>query len=201
MKTACLMRIEALSLVLLFLHVVAIGQSVSLPKSQHDKPVAIQAEILNFSAGRSPEAILFDGTDIWVANQFSDNLMKLSARDGSNLGTFPTGTRPVALAYDGENIWVANKFSDNVMKFRARDGNLLDTIQVGKAPEGLAFDGSNIWVANGGDGTVTKLRPSDGASCTYIVGRRAWRQPKRPAVKPAFRFELCSEQITHLIPP
>lgn len=37
--------------------------------------------------------------------------MKLSASDGTILGTFPTGNKPVALAYDGENIWVANKFS------------------------------------------------------------------------------------------
>ena len=68
----------------------------------------------DFAVGRSPDAILFDGTNIWVANQLGDNLMKLNASDGSNLGTFPTGTRPVALAYDGENIWVANKFSNNV---------------------------------------------------------------------------------------
>ena len=78
--------------------------------------------------------------------------MKLSASDGSNLGTFPTGNKPVALAYDGENIWVANKFSHNVMKLRASDGSLVDTIKVGRSPEALLFDGNSVWVANGEEG-------------------------------------------------
>src|SRR5687768_16713938 len=59
----------------------------------------------DFAVGRRPDAILFDGANIWVANELGDSVMKLSASDGSNLGTFPTGTRPVALAYDGESIW------------------------------------------------------------------------------------------------
>jgi DNA-binding beta-propeller fold protein YncE len=122
------------------------------------QPPVAATQTTDFAVGRSPSAILFDGTNIWVANQLSDNLMKLSASDGSNLGTFPTGTRPVALAFDGANIWVANKFSNNVMKVRASDGVLLETIKVGRAPEALLFDGSSVWVANGGDNTVTKLR-------------------------------------------
>ncbi|HXQ36775.1 MAG TPA: hypothetical protein VN843_22370, partial [Anaerolineales bacterium] len=77
--------------------------------------------------------------------------MKLSASDGSNLGTFPTGSRPVALAYDGESIWVANRFSNNVMRLQASDGSLVETIKVGKGPEALLFDSGSIWVANGED--------------------------------------------------
>ena len=91
----------------------------------------------DFAVGRKPNAILFDGANIWVANQQGDSVMKLSASDGSNLGTFPTGSRPIALAYDGENIWVANKLSNNVMKLRASDGSLIETIKVGRGPEAL----------------------------------------------------------------
>ncbi|HEU4714821.1 MAG TPA: hypothetical protein VFS76_24890, partial [Pyrinomonadaceae bacterium] len=53
----------------------------------------------DFPVGQRPEALLFDGSNVWVANQQSDSLMKLRASDGLNLGTFETGTRPVALTY------------------------------------------------------------------------------------------------------
>ena len=129
-------------------------------------------QAIDFSVGRRPEALLFDGNNVWVANQQSDSLTKLRASDGLNLGTFETGTRPVALTYDGTHVWVANKMSNNVMKFLAKDGSLVATIGVGQQPEGLAFDGKDVWVANGGENTVTKLRLSDGASCTYKVGLR-----------------------------
>ena len=109
---------------------------------------------IDFEVGRRPQALLFDGSHIWVANQQSDNLMKLRASDGLNMGTFATGTRPVALTYDGTHVWVANKMSNNVMKFLAKDGSLVATIAVGQQPEGLAFDGKDVWVANGGDNSV-----------------------------------------------
>src|SRR5262245_10834629 len=108
---------------------------------------AKQQQSVDFEVGRRPEALLFDGTNIWVANQMSDNLMKLRASDGLNIGTFETGTRPVALTYDGTHVWVANKMSNNVMKYLAKDGSLVATITVGQQPEGLAFDGKDVWVA------------------------------------------------------
>jgi hypothetical protein len=62
---------------------------------------ARDVQSMAFEVGRRPEALVFDGNHIWVANQQSDSLMKLRAIDGMNLGTFPTGTRPDALTYDG----------------------------------------------------------------------------------------------------
>src|SRR5215216_5645128 len=69
-------------------------------RSNITRQAQVASQTTDYAVGRSPAAILFDGTNIWVANQLSDNLMKLSASDGSNLGTFPAGTRPVALAFD-----------------------------------------------------------------------------------------------------
>src|ERR1051326_6424490 len=120
-------------------------------ESAKSQPIVLQS--IDFEVGRRPEAMMFDGNNIWVANQHSD-----SPSDGTNLGTFETGARPVALAYDGTHVWVANRMSNNVMKFLAKDGSLVDTIAVGQQPEGLAYDGKDIWITNGGDNTVTKLR-------------------------------------------
>ena len=124
--------------------VFAIGAlTICFSQTQSDttkQPQVPPTQKTDFPVGRKPDAILFDGANIWVANQLGDSLMKLSASDGSNLGTFPTGSKPVALAYDGENIWVANKLSNNVMKLRASDGSLIETIKVGRGPEALLFD-------------------------------------------------------------
>jgi DNA-binding beta-propeller fold protein YncE len=102
--------------------------------------------------GSQPMGVSFDGANIWVANEFSNNVTKLRASDGATLGTFAV-MRPFGVAFDGANIWVTG---GNVTKLRASDGTVLGTFAVGEAPRGVAFDGANIWVADE-DGTVSKL--------------------------------------------
>src|SRR5271165_1916283 len=102
-----------------------------------------------FSVGSGPQGVAFDGANIWVANSGSDNVTKLRAADGANLGTFSVGIRPQGVAFDGANIWVANNGSADVTKLRAADGANLGTFSVGSRTQGVVFDGANIWVANG----------------------------------------------------
>ncbi len=111
----------------------------------------------SFTAGFAPFGVAFDGANIWVANNGSNNVTKLRPSDGSTLGTFTVGTGPKGVAFDGANIWVANTGSNNVTKLRASDGTVLGTFTVGGGPFGVAFDGANIWVANFCSGTVSKL--------------------------------------------
>ncbi|HTD22831.1 MAG TPA: hypothetical protein VK738_09275 [Terriglobales bacterium] len=137
---------------------------------QH-KAALLQWYRQDFGVGSNPIAIAFDGVNIWVANQVSNNVTKLRASDGALQGSFFTGATPVGLAFDGANIWVANTGGNNVRKLRASDGANLGTFSVGSAPRGVAFDGANIWVTNNGANTVTKLRASDGANQgTFAVG-------------------------------
>ena len=58
----------------------------------------------------------FDGANIWVTNVGSNNVTKLRASDGTNLGTFPVGGNPPGVAFDGANIWVTNSNSGTVTK-------------------------------------------------------------------------------------
>ncbi|AUB81634.1 hypothetical protein THSYN_12135 [Candidatus Thiodictyon syntrophicum] len=58
--------------------------------------------------GRNPQAIAFDGANVWVANWSGDTITKLRASDGAVLGTYTTGLGPSAVAFDGANVWVAN---------------------------------------------------------------------------------------------
>ena len=106
----------------------------------------------------------FDGANIWVTNDNSNNVTKLRASDGAVLGTFAVGSSPTGVAFDGANVWVANYSSNNVTKLRASDGSVLGTFAAGSAPFGVAFDGANVWVATGNN-TVSKLRAWRGVRC------------------------------------
>src|SRR5688572_31074403 len=68
--------------------------SVCSAQGQTDTKQDAVTQKTEFAVGRNPDAIVFDGANIWVANQLGDSVMKLSASDGSNLGTFPTGNKP-----------------------------------------------------------------------------------------------------------
>jgi YVTN family beta-propeller protein len=87
------------------------------------------------SVGLGPEGIATDGTNVFVANQFSDTVTKLRASDGSVVGTFSVGHRPVAVAFDGAFFWVANYLSNNVMKVDA-SGVVVATYATGDGPGG-----------------------------------------------------------------
>jgi len=47
-----------------------------------------------YNVGRDPSEITFDGTNIWVTNYGSENLMKLKTADGSVAGTFSLSGGP-----------------------------------------------------------------------------------------------------------
>src|SRR5437016_1620158 len=57
----------------------------------------------SFAVGKSPYGVAFDGANIWVANQSSNNVTKLRASDGVVLGTFAVGSGPSGVAFDGAN--------------------------------------------------------------------------------------------------
>jgi DNA-binding beta-propeller fold protein YncE len=59
--------------------------------------------------------VAFDGANIWVTNEGSNNVTKLS-ETGTTLGTFAAGKNPLSLAFDGANIWVTNQGSNNMSK-------------------------------------------------------------------------------------
>lgn len=118
-------------------------------------------QIGNFSVGGAPIGLVFDGTNIWVANSTDNTVTKMRASDGASLGTFTVGASPRRVAYDGTNIWVSNWNGNSVTKLRASDGALIQTLSMPQRPAGMTFDGANIWISNYDAGTVTKVRASD----------------------------------------
>jgi hypothetical protein len=127
---------------------------------------------INFPVGGAePSGIAFDGANLWVINNGSNNVTKIRPRDGATLGIFGVGNQPWNAAFDGASIWITNTGDNTVTRLQASDGANLGTFNVGSGPRGVAFDGSNIWVTNGSSNTVTKLRARDGANQgTFSVG-------------------------------
>ena len=125
-----------------------------------------------FAVGGGPEAVAFDGSYLWVTNQFTDTVTKMIA-DGSIVGTYGVGERPLGVATDGQSVWVANHDSNTVSRLNAADGGLVSTFPVGQGPGGLAYHDGHLWVANRTANTVMKLQASDGVlEATARVGRR-----------------------------
>jgi hypothetical protein len=116
-----------------------------------------------YAVGTHPQSVCFDGTNIWVTNNGSNNVTKLTAATGAVVGTYSVGTAPVGICYDGTYIWVANSGSNNVTKLTASTGAAVGTYTVGTSPQYLCFDGANIWVTNAGSNNVTRLTASNGA--------------------------------------
>jgi hypothetical protein len=109
-------------------------------------------------AGSYPHGIVFDGHEIWIANENAGALTKLRLTDGAILGTARVGHNPQQLAFDGVSIWVTNYYPNNtVMKLRPRDGVRQHAFGTGTDPEGILFDGTSIWVTNYGSGTISKI--------------------------------------------
>ena len=120
-----------------------------------------------FTVGHGPEDMAFDGTSLWIANFFGNNVTKLQPSTGKVLATFPVGNRPWGVAYDGANVWVTNVLGDSVTKLRASDGKKLAIVPLpfGATAFSVAFDGANIWVVNSGFGQPHVLAPS-----VYVLG-------------------------------
>ena len=107
-----------------------------------------------FPAGDGPSALAFDGENIWVANYFSGNVMKLRAADGAALGTYPTADGAAGLAFDGHNLWVTSASANRVIALR-RDGSVMASYATGQRPHQVLFDGANIWLANTASDSVS----------------------------------------------
>jgi hypothetical protein len=118
--------------------------------------------------GSQPQAIAFDGANIWVPNAGDSTVTELDLI-GIQIRTIPVGTGPGAIAFDGSNMWVSNFTSNNVTKIRVSDGMVVGTYTVGTAPGGIAFDGNNMWIANSGSNSITELRASDGTTLATIA--------------------------------
>ena len=70
----------------------------------------------SFPVADGPNAILFDGENIWVTSDIRNKLTKLRASDGATLFVRDVGDIPRGLAFDGVDVWVSSQLEDTVMR-------------------------------------------------------------------------------------
>ncbi|MFI5360819.1 MAG: hypothetical protein ACHQ49_02520 [Elusimicrobiota bacterium] len=162
------------------------GANIWVANSRDNSVSELRAEdgalVRTLSAGygfRTPTDLVYDGAAVWVTNpavstsgvHAASTVVKLSAADGSLLGTYPAGGYPSAIAFDGANIWMTDQSADSVLELKASDGSFVRKVATGAGPAGLAFDGRNIWTGNITDNTLTVISAADGAVLgTHLTG-------------------------------
>jgi hypothetical protein len=109
---------------------------------------------LNFT----PIGILFDGSNLWVANRNNNEVVKYQ-RDFTEIGRYPVGCIPERMLFDGEHLWITGPGGNAVCKLRVSDGSLLGNLTVagtGLRTIAMVFDGINTWTGTA-DGSLFKL--------------------------------------------
>jgi len=127
-----------------------------------------------------PVGIAFDGTDMWVTNNYTSTVTEFNASNGAWIQTLRNGPygfkHPTGIAFDGTHLWVANSANDSLTEFDAKDGSWVRTISNSPTsygfnfPTGIAFDGTHLWVTNENGASVTEIKPSDGTLVQSLSG-------------------------------
>jgi hypothetical protein len=120
-------------------------------------------DVQTFSAGfNQPKGILYDGSNIWVADNGANQLKKLNS-DGTVAQSITVGNRPLFPIFDGTNIWVPNYADSSVTIVRASTGAVLATLTGNGLdhPSSAAFDGQRILVTNFGNDSVSLWKATD----------------------------------------
>lgn len=107
-----------------------------------------------FTPGIKPFDILWDGSNLWVADNGDNTLKRIDTLNGVVLESIPTGGFGTdELLFDGTNIWVSN-FSNNSITVVRAVGGLRGTVLAMltgnglDGPLGMAFDGERVLVCN-----------------------------------------------------
>jgi S-layer family protein len=110
------------------------------------------------------EGIIYDGTNIWVTENFDDSIKKLNSQ-GTILQSVSVGLDPHHPVFDGTNIWVPNGISSTVTVVRASTGAVLATLTLPgnglNTPIQAAFDGERILVTNFSGNSASLWKASD----------------------------------------
>ena len=134
---------------------------VAVYAGYHDVIDDSKEKIMHKAVGSTAVAVSPSGDEIYVTNNYSDDISVLDAEASAYSHTITAGNFPMGLAVtpDGKNLLVANKDDDNVMIVDTGKTQNKDFIAVGDGPWGIAVNpaGTRAFVANYYDDTVSIL--------------------------------------------
>ena len=130
--------------------------------------VAAKVTMTNYSVPGNPEAIGFDGTNMWTANYGGGSVSKITP-SGVVTTYGGLGGSPSGVAFDGTNIWVSNYGGGSVSKITPSGAT--STYSVSGGPNDIAFDGlGHMWTANYSGNSVSEISSTGTVMHTYNVG-------------------------------
>jgi YVTN family beta-propeller protein len=119
----------------------------------------VDAEVASVTpVGARPLGLAASFGAIWVANNTSNSVSRISVADGSVIATTPVEEGPFGVAADETDVWVTSYFADTLTRFDARTGRRTGAMHLGDAPSGIAVSGDWIAAVSNGSNSVSLLR-------------------------------------------
>ena len=114
-------------------------------------------QMITYNIGKTSYGVVSDGKNIFLANQYEENAMKMDP-NGNTITTYKNvGDNPWGIILNKGNILTANYDGNDVTQIDP-DGKKISYL-VGANPSALTSDGLNIYTANSGDSSVSKITP------------------------------------------
>lgn len=160
--------------------------------SNSNDPKLITTISGSFATTASPFGIAAspDGTKVYVANFYSNNVSVINASNNEIETTISVGDKPdgVAISPDSSTVYVTNSLDNTVSVINAQTNEVESTINVGVEPIGIAVspDGSTVYVGNYGGNTVSVIDVSSGGVSSITTGDKSGGVSVTPDGKKVF---------------
>jgi len=115
--------------------------------------------------GTFPQQVEFDGTDLWVTNYLSHNVMRIRPSDGKVLDTWTGATNAGGIVCAMGRVFVTGFSSPGrlYMIDPTQPAGAVTTLSssLGNTPRSIAFDGLRLWTTNdSGSISIVTLNPT-----------------------------------------
>jgi YVTN family beta-propeller protein len=121
------------------------------------------------TVGNTPHDLAWDGTNMWVANQGDNTIMRIDIDTLEVVSTIPVGKSPDNLLWDGKHLWVSNAEDGNLLMVDPETSKIMDTITIGDLPSKMVWDGTMVWVISRGDNRILSIDPETGSILSSIL--------------------------------
>jgi hypothetical protein len=114
--------------------------------------------------GPCPTGLTFDGKNLWLADNFTDKIYKISPESGNVLKSFDSpGHHPEGLAWDGKYLWHIDSGERYMYVLDPETGRALSILESNSSnPRDLAWDGKYVWIVDYRRDILIKVSPEDG---------------------------------------
>ena len=120
------------------------------------------------TVGGDPVGIAAAGSDLWVSDGSTGNVVRVDAATHQVTGTIAVGGQLGGIAATAAAVWVSGFDSGKLARLDPAHGTVVDRIDVGDQPTGVAVDATGgVWVGNL-DGTATRIDPATNHATAHV---------------------------------